>query len=530
MILSLTPDYYRKIAEAQSALDPTAFLGEADPAIGIAFRETIFYPLADKDPGTFVWIDVTATGELAGYVVGTKDVRHLYKQLKWANPLLLGWFLLRSIFKKPLLLKHYLASKKSLERGYLAGDVHAELISLGVLPEYRTPEFESRYGVHIAQALFDKAKETFRDWGISAFKIMTVQTNEAAKKFYEKQGCRLIGTAEPFQTPCFIYLCEQKVLGTAETDSSNLSRNAPETMKPNIVFVRIAPWFDVSHPHPQDTPISYDIAYITAMMDTARYSIRLIDNYIQRFTPEGLVSEILSCHPDVLLVTSEGATVRVARKLFEEVKKHRPDLLTVAFGRQLMYLPEVLLGPDKSVDALILDEPEMTALELIDRMSQGSEWQSVRGIAFWGSDGKMTQTPPREQIKDLDSLPKMNHELFNSPKYRQISQAVRIFGPVRWGFMLTSRGCPYACTFCSPSIRRSYGEKFRARSPKLVVDEMEYLKQRFGVNAIAFGDDVFTIDMKRTHAICDEILRRGLKIKWAIATRADRLDRSLLEK
>lgn len=300
--------------------------------------------------------------------------------------------------------------------------------------------------------------------------------------------------------------------------------------KSNIVFVRIAPWFNVESPHPQDTPLSYDIAYITAMMDKGRYDIHLIDNYIHGFTPETLLAAVLAKKPDVLLVTSEGSTVRVARRLLEEVKKQRPDLPTVAFGRQLMYLPEILLGPDRAIDALILDEPEFTALELIDRMDTGADWRDIKGIAYWAPDGKIAKTAPREMIQDMDALPFLNHELFASPRYRQVSQAVRIFGPVRWGFLLTSLGCPYPCTFCAPSIRRSYGQKFRARSPQLIVDEMAYLKERFGVNAVTFGDDVFTLDMRHTEAFCDELIKRGLGIKWAIATRADRVTPALLKK
>jgi radical SAM superfamily enzyme YgiQ (UPF0313 family) len=300
--------------------------------------------------------------------------------------------------------------------------------------------------------------------------------------------------------------------------------------KPNILFVRIAPWFQVRNPHPQDTPLSYDIAYITAMMDKNRYTIHLIDNYIQSFTPETLLQTVLSRNPDVLLVTSEGATIHVVRNLFKEARKRKPDLPTIAFGRQLMYLPEILLGPDRTVDVLILNEPELTALELIERISNGEDWRSVKGVAFWDETGKIQQTVPREMIKDLDSLPFMNHELFESPKYRQISQGVRIFDRARWGFLLTSRGCPYPCTFCAPSIRRSYGQKFRARSPKLVVDEMQYLKERLGVNAVAFGDDVFTLDMQHTETFSDELIARNLGIKWAIATRADRVNFELLKK
>lgn len=299
--------------------------------------------------------------------------------------------------------------------------------------------------------------------------------------------------------------------------------------KPNIVFVRIAPWVKTLNPHPQDTPISYDIAYITALLDKTKYEIHLIDNYIESFTQEKLLNQILAKNPDVLLVTSEGATIKVARKLFEEVKKHLPQLPTAAFGRQLMYLPEILLGPDQAIDALILDEPELTAVKLIEAMAQQDDWKKVNGIAYWYDHG-IKKNAPGEAIINFDTLPFMNHELFDSPKYRQVSQSARVLGKIRWGFMLTSLGCPYPCTFCSPSIRRSYGQKFRSRSPKLVADEMQFLKNRFGINAVCFADDVFTFDMKRAEALCEELIHRNLGIKWNVATRADRISRPLLAK
>jgi len=91
--------------------------------------------------------------------------------------------------------------------------------------------------------------------------------------------------------------------------------------------------------------------------------------------------------------------------------------------------------------------------------------------------------------------------------------------------IITSRGCPYRCSYCSKPI---FGSKFRAQSPERVVDEVAYYKDRFGVKELAFYDDVFTLNKKRAYAIAEEIIKRGLKIGWTCETRVNLVDKDLL--
>jgi len=91
--------------------------------------------------------------------------------------------------------------------------------------------------------------------------------------------------------------------------------------------------------------------------------------------------------------------------------------------------------------------------------------------------------------------------------------------------MITSRGCPYKCSYCSKPV---FGYKFRAQSPERVAEEVAYCKEKFGVREIAFYDDVFTLNKKRAYAIADVIMERELKIYWTCETRVNLVDKSLL--
>ena len=99
-----------------------------------------------------------------------------------------------------------------------------------------------------------------------------------------------------------------------------------------------------------------------------------------------------------------------------------------------------------------------------------------------------------------------------------------------WTIMITSRGCPYNCVFCSNCI--VWGKKWRARSPKNVVDELEHLVKTYGIKQIDFSDDNMTLDKKRMAEICDLIVERGLHVEWFTPNgiRADTLDEPLLRK
>ena len=134
-------------------------------------------------------------------------------------------------------------------------------------------------------------------------------------------------------------------------------------------------------------------------------------------------------------------------------------------------------------------------------------------------NGQIIRNPDRPYIEDLDSLPFPARHLWPMDKLRQTEDIL---------YLATSRGCVYWCEFCTTV--RMHGRKYRIRSPKNVVDELEFLHKTYNVVNFTFCDDAFTVDQARTEELCNDILSRGLKIKWNCGTRVDMLTKELLVK
>jgi anaerobic magnesium-protoporphyrin IX monomethyl ester cyclase len=186
-----------------------------------------------------------------------------------------------------------------------------------------------------------------------------------------------------------------------------------------------------------------------------------------------------------------------------------------------------------AIDFVVIGEPEHTMYELVDALEQGimQDLKKIRGIAFIKNKEKII-TPPRPAIQDLDSLPFPARHLLPMDTYFAAVKENPLRGVIRkpWAAMITSRGCPYTCVFCS--VHTVMGRQWRGRSPENVVDEIEQLVHTYHIKQIDFNDDNMSLDKKRMESICDLIVERGLDIEWYTpdGLRADTLDENLLTK
>lgn len=159
------------------------------------------------------------------------------------------------------------------------------------------------------------------------------------------------------------------------------------------------------------------------------------------------------------------------------------------------------------VDFIVHGEGEETMLELVKCLADKKErWKDIPGISFKQDDMVIT-TKQRPFINDLDSLPLPARHLLPMDQYRRTKFGDRPITPV-----VTSRGCPINCRFCSSSS--FFGTKWRSRSPESVLEELEHLSAHYGFGAVAFVDDNFTISPERVVAISEGIIRKGLDIWW----------------
>lgn len=177
-------------------------------------------------------------------------------------------------------------------------------------------------------------------------------------------------------------------------------------------------------------------------------------------------------------------------------------------------------------DVIVIGEGEATVEHLLKEIPGVGihNLHGIHGIAFRDSDGRVVHTPPRDLIKDLDSIPFPDREAIDVQQYITAWRDHHKLGSVS---LITARGCPYTCKWCSHGV---YGFTHRKRSPVNVVDEVEYLMRRYKPDMMWIADDVFTMNHKWFMEYFDEMMRRNLSIPFECITRADRVNEDILQK
>lgn len=266
------------------------------------------------------------------------------------------------------------------------------------------------------------------------------------------------------------------------------------------------------------------IGYIAALLEKNRIGVRVFDYIGEPKTLEDIMQDISKEAPDLIGITATILTISTSNELAREIKKRFPRIPLVIGGPQLCSAPEKTMK-EGLYDMGVIGEGEETMLELVNAIADSkSDMSGIRGLAI-KKGSEVIFNKPRPYIEDLDMLPFPARHLYPPlHKYRPVP-ASYIKKPV--GLMISSRGCPYQCIFCD---RKVFGNKFRAHSPKYVVDEMEEVIKVHGAKEIRFMDDTFTLDIKRVDSICDEILKRGIKVPWTCLTRVNTVNLDILKK
>jgi anaerobic magnesium-protoporphyrin IX monomethyl ester cyclase len=290
-----------------------------------------------------------------------------------------------------------------------------------------------------------------------------------------------------------------------------------------------------------------DIAYIAAVLEN-QHKVCIIDapaegwrnlekinskKYRLGLTNKEIEARIKKLSPDIVVITIPflgwWKTAFEAASVIKDVDR---DIITILVGLHPSTRPAECLN-HPNINFVVIGEPEQTVLELLSVLEQGNaeDLKRVKGIAFI-KGGETIITPPRPFIQNLDSLPFPARHLLPMTTYFAAVKENPLRGVIRkpWAAMITSRGCPHNCIFCSNHIIK--GKKWRARKPENVVDEVEQLVNKYQIRQLDFEDDNLTLDKKRMENICDLIVERGLDIEWYTpnGVRADNLDESLLTK
>jgi len=203
------------------------------------------------------------------------------------------------------------------------------------------------------------------------------------------------------------------------------------------------------------------------------------------------------------------------------VKSIHSEIKVVFGGVQATLFPEEQLS-HLSVDVVVMGEGEIPFLQLLSAWTDGTSIEEIGSIAYRGADGEIVKNTRLQVIPSLDDLPFPALHLFPMKQYHSSAQ----LRGKRTLHIMTSRGCPYNCSYCSGDL--IFGRTFRFRSPEKVMEDIHRLVNEFGVDSIQFYDETFTVDRDRVYALCDALDKSGLNIPWACFTRVDLVDREIL--
>ena len=243
------------------------------------------------------------------------------------------------------------------------------------------------------------------------------------------------------------------------------------------------------------------------------YRIKLFDHefYVWREIEEKIKEE----SPDIVGIGFTTDKFTAACRVAEIVKNINKDILVIAGGPHPTSLPEETIE-QPNFDILVRGEGELSILSLLKNIEQGNDLSETKGITF-RKNGQIVSTPPMHLIKNLDEIPIYDREILMD--YKEYS-------PAAMGNLVTSRGCPYNCSFCSAHI--CWGRTARFRNIIEVIKEIELIHKKYGTVEFSILDDAFTLDKNRISYFCKELQRRKLKIFWTCITRADLLTNELL--
>ena len=288
-------------------------------------------------------------------------------------------------------------------------------------------------------------------------------------------------------------------------------------MNENLRILLINPYQRTKYPQP---PLG--LAMIAAVLMENGYEVKILDLPALGLFENSLPTIIHQEKPDVVGITAMTSTISSAVSTAKKVKETNSNIAVVLGGAHATILPEETLKNAPEVDIIVRGEGEQTTLELVKVLEENpSSINQVLGVTY-REGARIKSNPSRPLILDLDALPFPAFHLLPMGKYRLHPPFGRR-SPVMP--IITSRGCPYRCIFCSKSV---FGRKYRSNSPDYMINEIQLLVEKFGVKEIKFYDDAFTLDKKRVVSFCTQLKERGIGIPWTCETRVNLVDEELL--
>jgi radical SAM superfamily enzyme YgiQ (UPF0313 family) len=266
------------------------------------------------------------------------------------------------------------------------------------------------------------------------------------------------------------------------------------------------------------------LAYIAAVLEQEGHRVQAIDQFTYGMSVAQMMEQVKAFQPDLLGIGMLTPSAPVSIEIAKQTKAALPQCKVVIGNVHADIFYKEILSRNP-VDFIVHGEGEHTVKELAQAIERGdSDFSAIAGVSWKDDAGEVRKNASRPVIDDLDSLPYPAWHLFPYTRYGLLPFA-DVAKPVL--SMTGSRGCPYRCEFCSLLYT---GSNYRRRDPIKIVDEYEYLHERYGVKQVGFVDPIFPLNKKILFQFCEELMRRDLqkKVVWLSETRVDRIDRESL--
>lgn len=274
------------------------------------------------------------------------------------------------------------------------------------------------------------------------------------------------------------------------------------------------------------------LAYISACLKQAGYVVDVLNlNHYDGKDIDLIEHKMSGNGYQYVLTGGLSAHYKQLKAIVADVRKSDSNAVVIVGGGVMSATPQLMYDFIQP-DYMILGEGEITILELIDELDNGGKnLRQVKGIGYHTRSGELMVTPRREPIMDLDSLPWPDLEGFEFERYLAMQRPndnlyLYIDDEPRFYPIISSRGCPYNCTFCYHPL----GQKYRSRSIDNFMQEVQYVTEKYNVNNLAIFDELLSANRKRLFEICDRLKNLPRKVHWMCQLRVDQIDEEMLSK
>ncbi|MBZ0253190.1 MAG: B12-binding domain-containing radical SAM protein [Candidatus Methylomirabilis sp.] len=259
------------------------------------------------------------------------------------------------------------------------------------------------------------------------------------------------------------------------------------------------------------------LAYVAAVLEQRGHVVEAIDMFVEPLAADEIAERVRKRGVDVVGVGCLTPAAPTAMGIARAVKRRRPEIPVVLGNIHAGTFAHEILA-EGCVDVVAHREADYIMADLVDALERGEDIAGVSGLSLRRPDGEIVDTAPRDNPEDLDALPYPAWHLFPYKHYGLLP-FVTIDKPVLT--VSASRGCPYACTYCS--LIGYQGKRYRIREPKRVAEEIAWLHETFGVRQVGFVDPIFPLTKQYMRRFADEMEANGMagKVSWVSETRTD---------